>query len=117
MLTLSVQASVATIPISQDAKCGAQANWTNTCFGSKFGDCCSYGGQYVLISLLGVLGTLSKLFSCGTGDGYCGISKCQEGDCNGGRPFSTDGRCGKQNRELECGGTAGFGTCCSSDGW
>lgn len=32
------------LPISMDGTCGAQANWTNTWFGSFFGPCCSSSG-------------------------------------------------------------------------
>lgn len=55
--------------------------------------------------------------SCGSTAAYCAIGKCQEGGCDGGKPYSTDGRCGAQNRQLECGGTGSFGTCCSTSGW
>lgn len=32
------------LPISSDGLCGAQQNWTNTCIGSTWGDCCGSGG-------------------------------------------------------------------------
>ncbi|OTA65821.1 carbohydrate-binding module family 18 protein [Hypoxylon sp. EC38] len=49
------------LPISSNGLCGVQQNWTNTCIGSQWGDCCGIGGY------------------CGTGEDYCGLGNCQEG--------------------------------------
>ncbi|KAI1079762.1 hypothetical protein F5B20DRAFT_542342 [Whalleya microplaca] len=85
------------LPISTSGTCGAQQNWTNTCMGSQWGDCCGSGGY------------------CGTGDDYCGLGNCQEGTCDGAPiPYTTDGTCGSQNDYLEC--PPKFGLCCSQYG-
>ncbi|OCK73888.1 hypothetical protein K432DRAFT_311836 [Lepidopterella palustris CBS 459.81] len=77
------------VPVSTDATCGAQVNWTNTCIGSQWGDCCSASGY---------------------------IGNCQEGSCDGAPTvYSTDGRCGEGFADVACGGS--FGSCCSNDGW
>ncbi|KAI0901421.1 hypothetical protein F4806DRAFT_489897 [Annulohypoxylon nitens] len=86
------------VPISTSGTCGAQQNWTNTCIGSQWGDCCGVGGY------------------CGTGEDYCGLGNCQEGTCDGAPiPYSTDGLCGSQNDWVEC--PPKFGLCCSAYGY
>ncbi|KAI1373410.1 hypothetical protein F4677DRAFT_429549 [Hypoxylon crocopeplum] len=86
------------VPISSNGLCGVQQNWTNTCIGSQWGDCCGVGGY------------------CGTGEDYCGPGNCQEGTCDGAPiPYSTDGLCGSQNKWPEC--PSKFGLCCSKDGY
>ncbi|KAI0008467.1 hypothetical protein F4779DRAFT_641840 [Xylariaceae sp. FL0662B] len=88
----------ATIFISSNGQCGAQQNWTSTCIGSQWGDCCAVGGY------------------CGTGEDYCGLGNCQEGACDGAPiPYSTNGLCGSQNYWLGC--PPKFGLCCSKDGY
>ncbi|KAA6411219.1 MAG: hypothetical protein FRX48_04499 [Lasallia pustulata] len=90
------RASGSSINASSNGLCGTQQNWTNTCVGSGFGDCCGSGGY------------------CGTGEDYCGIGNCQEGSCDGGEPYSVDGRCGVDFDYLPC--PPKFGTCCSQYG-
>ncbi|KAI1120351.1 hypothetical protein F5Y10DRAFT_283364 [Nemania abortiva] len=86
------------VPISTNGMCGAQQNWTSTCIGSQWGDCCGIGGY------------------CGTGDDYCGPGNCQEGTCDGAPiSYSTDGLCGSQNNWYEC--PPKFGSCCSEYGF
>ncbi|KAH7356065.1 hypothetical protein BKA66DRAFT_446026 [Pyrenochaeta sp. MPI-SDFR-AT-0127] len=41
-------------PISKDGNCGIQANYTASCVGSTFGNCCNAAGK------------------CGTGESFCG---------------------------------------------
>ena len=55
-----------------------------------------------------------SLDSCGTGEDYCGIGNCQEGSCDGGQPYSTDGNCGVDFEYLPC--PPKFGSCCSQYG-
>ncbi|PSR80524.1 hypothetical protein BD289DRAFT_440635 [Coniella lustricola] len=97
--TYCVSESLGTaLPISSNGLCGSQQNWTNTCIGSIWGDCCGSGGY------------------CGTGDDYCGQGNCQEGTCDGAPiPYSIDGLCGSQNDYVEC--PAKFGLCCSEFGF
>ncbi|KAI0190299.1 hypothetical protein F4808DRAFT_29822 [Astrocystis sublimbata] len=84
-------------PVSTNGMCGQQQNWTSTCIGSQWGNCCGVGGY------------------CGTGADYCGPGNCQEGTCDGAPiPYSTNGLCGSQNGWLEC--PAKFGVCCSQYG-
>jgi hypothetical protein len=45
---------------------------------------------------------------------YCGVGNCQEGSCDGGGPYSTDGRCGRDFSYLPC--PPKFGLCCSQHG-
>ncbi|KAI1738204.1 hypothetical protein F4680DRAFT_426430 [Xylaria scruposa] len=91
-------ATGSTTPISSNGLCGSQQNWTNTCMGSQWGNCCGVGGY------------------CGTGDAYCGPGNCQEGTCVGAPiPYSTNGLCGSQNNWVEC--PAKFGSCCSEYGY
>ncbi|KAI6091580.1 hypothetical protein F4821DRAFT_226441 [Hypoxylon rubiginosum] len=86
------------IPISSNGQCGSQQNWTSTCIGSQWGNCCGIGGY------------------CGTGEDYCGPGNCQEGSCDGAPiPYSTNGLCGSQNYWPEC--PPKFGLCCSKDGY
>ncbi|KAI8625118.1 hypothetical protein F5Y19DRAFT_277836 [Xylariaceae sp. FL1651] len=85
-------------PISTNGMCGAQQNWTSTCIGSQWGNCCGVGGY------------------CGTGEDYCGPGNCQEGTCDGAPiPYSTNGLCGSQNGWVDC--PAKFGVCCSEYGF
>ena len=46
-IDIHVPAANTSLPItpSTDGHCGAQQNWTNTCVGSKFGNCCNATGQ------------------------------------------------------------------------
>ncbi|CAD6447522.1 deedc29b-f137-4857-90c2-01960bb5913f [Sclerotinia trifoliorum] len=81
---------------STNGLCGVQQNWTNTCVGSQWGNCCGSGGY------------------CGSGEDYCGEGNCQEGSCDGGQVYSTDGLCGKDYDDLPC--PPKFGACCSQYG-
>ncbi|KAK2762727.1 hypothetical protein FQN54_000901 [Arachnomyces sp. PD_36] len=85
------------VVVSQNGLCGASQNWTVTCVGSEGGDCCGSGGY------------------CGSGEEYCAPGNCQEGACEGDVPYSTDGKCGRGNRHVEC--PPKFGACCSRDGF
>ncbi|KAI0538348.1 hypothetical protein GGR58DRAFT_468638 [Xylaria digitata] len=86
------------IPVSTNGMCGAQQNWTSTCIGSQWGDCCGVGGY------------------CGTGSDYCGPGNCQEGTCEGAPiSYSINGLCGSQNMWYTC--PPKFGSCCSRDGY
>ncbi|KAF1952996.1 hypothetical protein CC80DRAFT_420995 [Byssothecium circinans] len=105
---------------SMDGKCGIQHN--NLECGGKWGICCDITGK------------------CGTGEDFCGVGKCQNGNCtiiippppSGGSPDRTttttlpsstvtpgstspDGSCGGTNK-FSCKGSA-FGDCCSSSGF
>ncbi|KFA54462.1 hypothetical protein S40293_08001 [Stachybotrys chartarum IBT 40293] len=82
--------------VSEDGSCGWQATVLSTCVGSEFGDCCGAEGR------------------CGSGEEFCGIGNCQEGECLGGGPYSTDGRCGRTVNYVPC--PPRFGLCCSQDG-
>ncbi|KAI0187809.1 hypothetical protein EV127DRAFT_409954 [Xylaria flabelliformis] len=99
MITADFQQVTGTAtPVSNNGMCGAQQNWTSTCIGSQWGNCCGAGGY------------------CGTGAAYCGPGNCQEGTCDGAPiPYSTNGLCGSQNNWVDC--PAKFGVCCSEFGY
>ena len=104
---------------SINGKCGYQ-NKGLKC-GGKWGICCDTKGE------------------CGSGDGFCGVGKCQSGNCTlvitsppgipdgvltsaGARPaaptpggISTDSSCGGTNR-YQC-NRSSFRDCCSSSGF
>ncbi|KAF9696782.1 hypothetical protein EKO04_005746 [Ascochyta lentis] len=106
---------------SMDGKCGMQNN--NLLCGGKWGACCDITGK------------------CGTGESFCGVGRCQTGNCTITippppsadvpssasstviRPSSTptpgsispDGFCGGTNKFICKGST--FGDCCSSSGF
>lgn len=103
---------------SLDGKCGTQHD--NKLCGGKWGDCCNAAGQ------------------CGTGADFCGVGKCQSGNCTLTYPnpwptpktslttlsatpaptpgsTSPDGTCGGTNK-YQCKGST-FGDCCSSSGF
>ncbi|CAI6331050.1 unnamed protein product [Periconia digitata] len=84
-----------TRPTSLDGNCGIQANYSASCVGSTFGDCCNPSGK------------------CGKGEDFCGKGNCQEGSCEGGR-YSTDGKCGREHDYLPC--PPKFGLCCGGNG-
>ncbi|KAK5659439.1 hypothetical protein OQA88_640 [Cercophora sp. LCS_1] len=83
---------------STDGTCG-QAYGSRSCAG-RWGTCCSVDGQ------------------CGTGDAYCGLFTCQEGDCDiwkqdnqpEGTPWTPDGTCGGADG-FRC--SAEWGRCCN----
>ncbi|KAJ4169800.1 hypothetical protein NW754_005948 [Fusarium falciforme] len=81
---------------TEDGTCGREIDFSKTCIGSDFGDCCGADGK------------------CGSGEKFCGIGNCQEGACLGGGPWSTDGRCGRSVNYVPC--PPKFGLCCSKDG-
>ncbi|EEQ85789.2 uncharacterized protein BDCG_09058 [Blastomyces dermatitidis ER-3] len=86
--------------ISFDGTCGPRSPENRTCFGSRFGDCCSLSGY------------------CGTGPEWCGYGNCHSGACdrslNG---VSTDGTCGpKFPGNMTCMGSS-YGECCSTQGF
>ncbi|KAH4376940.1 hypothetical protein HBH99_208780 [Parastagonospora nodorum] len=103
---------------SMDGKCGSQNK--NLKCGGKWGSCCSAAGK------------------CGTGEEFCGVNKCQSGNCTMIIPswtppevsstsmpvavptptagsISPDGSCGGTNKFV-CKGSK-FGDCCSSSGF
>jgi hypothetical protein len=104
---------------SMDGKCGIKHN--NLLCGGKWGTCCDISGQ------------------CGTGESFCGVAKCQNGNCTivipppsvGGQSvsittalssstltpgsISSDGPCGGTNKYICKDST--FGDCCSSSGF
>jgi hypothetical protein len=105
---------------SMDGRCGV-LNGNLQC-GGKWGDCCSTQGK------------------CGTGETFCGLGKCQSGNCTiiipvppggpvasptttvlspsstpGAGGISTEGSCGGTNK-YQCKGSP-FGNCCSSSGF
>ncbi|PGH05049.1 hypothetical protein GX51_03146 [Blastomyces parvus] len=86
--------------ISFDGTCGTRSPDNRTCFGSRYGDCCSFSGY------------------CGTGPEWCGYGNCYSGACDtslGG--VSTDGTCGpKFPGNMTCVGSA-YGDCCSIQGF
>lgn len=51
---------------------------------------------------------------CGSGESFCGKGSCQDGTCEGGFPYSTDGKCGRDYDYLPC--PPKFGLCCSAAG-
>ncbi|KAF2795232.1 carbohydrate-binding module family 18 protein, partial [Melanomma pulvis-pyrius CBS 109.77] len=82
--------------ITTDGNCGKQINYKASCVGSTFGDCCNAAGK------------------CGSGESFCGKGNCQDGKCEGGLPYSTDGKCGRDFDYLPC--PPKFGLCCSGAG-
>ncbi|KAI0435824.1 hypothetical protein F4803DRAFT_277012 [Xylaria telfairii] len=82
---------------STSGLCGAQVNFNVTCLGSSFGECCAGTGR------------------CGSGNDYCAVGNCQEGACEGGGAYSTDGLCGRDHLYVPC--PPKFGLCCSQWGF
>ncbi|GKU10105.1 hypothetical protein FLAG1_08927 [Fusarium langsethiae] len=99
--------------VTEDGICGQKINFTKTCVGSDFGDCCGLDGK------------------CGSGEEFCG-DNCQDGNCFGGttttssipaKPsatkaplsVSTNGDCA-YNSGFTCKGSE-FGDCCSAAGY
>ncbi|KAF2024260.1 hypothetical protein EK21DRAFT_24363, partial [Setomelanomma holmii] len=92
-----------------DGKCVSQNK--NLKCGGKWGSCCSVSGQ------------------CGSGEAFCGINKCQSGNCTMIIPappadsfgtctstdISPDGTCGGTNK-YKC-KSSSFGNCCSTSGY
>lgn len=87
------------IVYSTDGTCG-QAYGSRSCTG-KWGNCCSIDGQ------------------CGTGEAYCGLFTCQEGDCD---IWKHDNQTDNWTPDGYCGGNDGhrcspeWGRCCNVNG-
>ncbi|KAK2025679.1 hypothetical protein LX32DRAFT_596242 [Colletotrichum zoysiae] len=87
---------------STDGSCG-QFYGNRQCTG-RWGTCCSFAGR------------------CGTGDAFCGLFSCQQGDCDiwkqdnnqpAGTKWSNDGTCGG-TEGMRCSGK--WGRCCNING-
>ncbi|KAH6994561.1 hypothetical protein EDB82DRAFT_575983 [Fusarium venenatum] len=99
--------------IADDGICGQQINFSKTCVGSDFGDCCGLDGK------------------CGSGDEYCGDS-CQDGNCFGGTTATSSNAAKRSvtkkplfiSENGHCAYSSGFtckgsklGDCCSAAGY
>ncbi|KAF4454710.1 putative chitin binding protein [Fusarium austroafricanum] len=88
-------------PVTKDGTCGASKGGA-TCAGSKWGDCCSYGGF------------------CGKTSGYCdggcqsGFGKCNKWTSGSPLIVSANGLCGDKYHQTCKGST--YGDCCSKNG-